>query len=58
MDNFETHPRGTAEELKHLRSLVKEVEVYLQYGVLPDKVTLAYNILNSYYVKQLEMEKR
>jgi hypothetical protein len=58
MTDFETHPRGTAEELRLLRALVGEIkQVMDQFGqVIPHNVVIAYNKLSGYYIKQIHNE--
>lgn len=56
MTDFETHPRGTAEELRLSRELAREIEqLTAQYGkVIPHNVLNAYNTLKTHYDKQME----
>ena len=59
MKDFETHPRGTAEEIKLSRALANEIQQSLeQWGeVLPHNVRIAYNKLYGYYIKQIQNEE-
>lgn len=56
MNDFETHPRGTARELQHLRTIAREIEqINEQYrGVVPNNVMLAYHKLMEFYNLQKE----
>lgn len=56
MKEFETHPVGTAEEIKLSRQLAREVEqVIRQYGrVVPNNVIQAYIKLKELYDRQIE----
>ena len=59
-DDFETHPRGTAEELRLSRLLTSEmVVISSQYGadIFPVSVKNLLQDLLDYYAKQLEEEK-
>ena len=59
MKDFETHPRGTAEEIRLSRALANEIEQSLQqWGeVLPSNVRLAYNRLYDCYMRQIQNEE-
>ncbi len=59
MKDFETHPRGTAEEIRLSRALANEIEQSLhQWGeVLPSNVRLAYNRLHECYMRQIQDEE-
>ena len=54
--DFETHPTGTAEEIKLSRDLARAVEqIIAQYGlVVPNSVVASYNKLLKHYEKQME----
>jgi hypothetical protein len=56
MNDFETHPKGTSEEIRLSRALANEIEqITHQYGgVVPHNVVLAYNKLVEHYTKQLQ----
>jgi hypothetical protein len=58
MSDFETHPRGTLDELKASRALASAIEEELQSHncELPVKVVQAYNRLYGQYIRQMEME--
>jgi hypothetical protein len=59
MEDFEAHPRGTAEEIKLSRALAREIDQIMYHGtVLPDNVVMAYNRLYAWYQKQKEVEKK
>lgn len=59
MNDFEVHPRGTAEEIRLSRALANAIEqVIHQYGgVVPHNVVLAYNQLMECYAKQIQQEE-
>ena len=59
MTDFETHPRGTAEEIRLSRALANEIEQSLQqWGeVLPSNVRLAYDRLFACYMRQIQNEE-
>ena len=54
--DFETHPIGTAQEIKLSRDLARAVDqVIKQYGlVVPQSVVVPYNRLLEHYQKQME----
>jgi len=56
VNDFETHPVGTAEEIKLSRDLARAVEqIIAQYGlVVPNSVVASYNKLLKHYEKQME----
>jgi hypothetical protein len=56
VNDFETHPTGTAEEIKLSRDLARAVEqIIAQYGlVVPNSVVASYNKLLKHYEKQME----
>lgn len=58
MTDFETHPRGTAEELRLSRALASSIEqIVTQYGkVIPHDVYEQYLKLKECYEKQLKSE--
>lgn len=57
MNDFEVHPRGTANEIALSRKLVQEltdlIETY-QPGILPVNVLRSYNSLIEHYNTQME----
>jgi hypothetical protein len=60
MEDFETHPRGTFDEIKASRALASAIEEELQSHncELPVKVIQAYNRLYGQYIRQMEMEQQ
>lgn len=56
MNDFETHPIGTAREIAASRTLAHSIkEMIDQYGmVIPTSVHQAYLVLEAEYKKQLE----
>ena len=56
INDFETHPIGTAEEIKLSRDLARAVDqIIKQYGlVVPHSVVAPYNRLLEHYQKQME----
>jgi hypothetical protein len=59
MTDFETHPRGTATEIRLSRELANEIEQAGQQwglGVLPENVLKAYHALSQHYAVQIETE--
>lgn len=59
MNDFETHPRGTADEIKCSRELAEEIrQLVEQYGpnMLPHTIMQAYNRLQGQYIRQYQME--
>jgi|688.fasta_scaffold921693_2 hypothetical protein len=56
VNDFETHPVGTAEEIKLSRDLARAIEqIIAQYGlVVPNSVVASYNKLLKHYEKQME----
>ena len=59
MKDFESHPRGTAEEIRLSRALAKEIQQSLEQWVdlLPLNVKIAYNKLYGFYIKQIQDEE-
>lgn len=55
VNDFETHPRGTAEELRLSRELSRAIDqITQQYGqVVPHSVLAAYNKLLQHYEKHI-----
>ena len=58
VDDFETHPRGTYDEIRASRALAAAIEEELQSNNcdLPIKIVQAYNRLYGQYIRQMEME--
>jgi hypothetical protein len=54
--DFETHPVGTAEEIRLSRDLARAIEqIIAQYGlVVPNSVVAPYRRLLAHYKKQME----
>lgn len=60
MTDFETHPRGTADEIILSRKLSAVIEdMRLQWGndILPIDVCRANDVLIEHYMKQMEREQ-
>jgi hypothetical protein len=60
MKDFETHDRGTAEELKLSRELAESIyQLINQYGegIIPHSIQVPYKKLKEHYNKVIEMEK-
>jgi hypothetical protein len=59
MTDFESHLKGTAEEIRLSRALANEIQQSLeQWGdVLPHNVRIAYNKLYGFYIKQIQDEE-
>ena len=57
ISDFETHDRGTAEELRLSRKVANEIEWVIQSGgVMPVQIRSAYKELKAFYEKQVENE--
>jgi hypothetical protein len=57
MKDFETHDRGTAEEIRLARKVANEIEWVIQSGgVMPVQIRTAYAELKAFYEKQIEAE--
>lgn len=60
MTDFETHPRGTCDELRLARELVasmsREIESY-GAGIFPQPVLQAYYRLYGQYIRQVQSEE-
>lgn len=58
MADFETHPRGTAEEIRLSRELAREIERLSEQfrGVVPRSVWAKFKKLNKHYQRQMETE--
>ena len=58
MNDFETHPRGTADEIKCSRELADAIKQLIDShgpGIVPVNVLQAYNRLYGQYVRQSQM---
>jgi|SaaInlV_125m_DNA_1040241.scaffolds.fasta_scaffold00860_17 hypothetical protein len=56
-NDFETHDRGTAEEIRLARKLANEIECcIMQGGVMPVQIRSVYKELRAFYEKQVENE--
>ena len=58
MSDFETHPRGTNDELRLSRELANAIENELQNDPesIPILIRQAYNRLYGQYIRQIQME--
>ena len=58
MTDFETHPRGTNEELRLSRELAQAIEAQLREDpqAIPLAIRQAYNRLYGQYVRQLQAD--
>lgn len=57
MADFETHPRGTAEEIRLSRQLAREIQWVIDSGgVMPVQIRTQYEKLNKHYQLQMENE--
>lgn len=58
MKDFETHDRGTYEEIRLSRALAQAIESEIEaYGdVVPYSVRVAYDRLYNHYVKMIQQE--
>ena len=56
INDYETHPIGTAQEIKLSRDLARAIDqIIKQYGlVVPQSVVTPYNRLLEHYQKQME----
>ena len=57
MPDFETHPRGTYEEIKHSRILANAIQQLLdQYGegIIPHSILVPYKQLYNIYQRHIE----
>ena len=56
--DFETHPVGTAQEIKLSRDLARAVDgIIKQYGIIvPQSVIVPYNKLLEHYKKEMNYE--
>lgn len=60
MSDFETHPRGTTEEIKLSRELMEQIAQTIESvgkGVFPANVIQAYNRLYGHHIKMLQSEQ-
>ena len=59
MSDFETHPIGTADEIRCSRELANAIGELIEAhgsGILPINVMQAYNRLRGQYIRQMQME--
>lgn len=59
MKDFEACPRGTFEEIRLSRELVREMEQVMESygkGIFPINVTQAYNRLYGHHIKMMQKE--
>lgn len=59
MSDFETHPIGTATEIRCSRELARAIQEWVGIegnDVLPVNVLQAYNKLCGQYIRQIQME--
>jgi hypothetical protein len=59
VNDFETHPKGTAEEIRLSRELARSIDqIIKQYGiVVPQSVIRPYNRLLEHYQKEMNYGK-
>jgi hypothetical protein len=59
VNDFETHPKGTAEEIKLSRELARAIDqIIKQYGIIvPQSVIRPYNRLLEHYQKEMNYGK-
>lgn len=59
MNDFETHPRGTAKELRLSRELAREIHEQIeQHGeIFPEPVRIAFNKLYGHYIYSIQSEE-
>lgn len=58
--DFEVHPRGTADEIRLARELVDAIRVEMESygdGIVPHSVRQAYNRLYGQYIRQVQSEQ-
>ena len=58
VNDFETHPKGTAEEIRLSRELARAIDQSIkQYGiVVPQSVIKPYNCLLEHYQKEMNYD--
>jgi hypothetical protein len=59
VNDFETHPKGTAEEIRLSRELARAIDqIIKQYGIIvPQSVIRPYNRLLEHYQKEMNYGK-
>lgn len=59
VNDFETHPKGTAEEIRLSRELARSIDqIIKQYGIIvPQSVIKPYNRLLEHYQKEMNYGK-
>jgi hypothetical protein len=59
VNDFETHPTGTAEEIRLSRELARSIDqIIKQYGIIvPQSVIKPYNKLLEHYQKEMNYGK-
>ena len=59
VNDFETHPKGTAEEIRLSRELARSIDqIIKQYGIIvPQSVIKPYNKLLEHYQKEMNYGK-
>lgn len=58
--DFEVHPRGTADEIRLSRELMKAMQTEMESygaGLFPVPVQQAYNRLYGQYIRQIQSEE-
>lgn len=61
MADFETHPIGTAEEIKLSRHLYNTIDQLIEqwgHGILQPEIFRAHTALTECYMKQIEREQQ
>ena len=59
VNDYETHPKGTAEEIRLSRELARSIDqIIKQYGIIvPQSVIKPYNKLLEHYQKEMNYGK-